>query len=112
MGFALVPPTHPVLAGFMGVAGGQGALVVIRLNRVNGEESPLAAVNAAFDPDAVMAVFLEVNADAGTGRAHFHGQRIFGDGMVDRAGRADDAQIMTDGLIIIGSGLDAGNLAE
>jgi len=62
MGFALVPPTHPVLTGFMGVAGGQGALVVIGLNRVNGEECPLAAVNAAFDPDAVMTVFLEVNA--------------------------------------------------
>lgn len=65
MRLTLVPPAHPILSGLVAVAGRERALVHIRLAGVAGEKGPLAAVGAGLDPDAVVAVFLEVDPHPG-----------------------------------------------
>lgn len=65
MRLALGPPAHPKLAGLVAVAGREQALIQIGLDGVDGEKGPVAAVGAGLDPDAVVAVFLEVDPHPG-----------------------------------------------
>ena len=88
---AFVPPAQAVFAGFVRVAERQRAFIVIRFYRVDGEKGPVAAVDAAFYPDAVMAVFFKVDAYPVAGSAQFYGDRGFRDQMLHGIGFRDYA---------------------
>ena len=61
---AFIPPSEPVLARFVHIAECEWPVIYIRLNSINGYRSPLAIVGAAFNPDALMILFVKVNAYA------------------------------------------------
>ena len=86
-----IPPAQAVFAGFMAVAGRQRTLVVIRLDGVDGEKAPNAAVDAAFYPDAVMTVFFKVDAHPVAGSAQFNGDCGFRNQMFHGIGFGDYA---------------------
>ena len=109
---AFVPPAQAVFAGFVSIAGRQGALIIIRLDGVDGEKGPVAAVDAAFYPDAVMAVFFKVDAHPAAGFTQLHCNDGFGDRMLHRIGGGDNAQVVADSLGVVRAGLDADYLAE
>ena len=59
-----------------------------------------------------MAVFFKINPRPRAGCAHFDSHRKLGNEMLHGIRYGNDAQVLADGLIIIGAGLDAGNLGE
>ncbi len=73
----------------MRVAGCQGALVVIWLDYINGYKHPVAVVDAAFYPDAIMSVFIKINSHSTAifaqldADGRFRGQLLHGIGCSD-----------------------------
>ena len=73
----------------MAVAGRQGALVVIRLDGINGDKHPVTVVDAAFYPDAIMSVFIKIDTHSTAIFAQFdadsrlRGQVLLGIGCSD-----------------------------
>ena len=88
---ALVPPTQTVFADFGEVGVYQWAGIVMRLGIVRTQGEPFATIGAALDPNAIMPIFGEADADPMDFRAVFKAQGKLRPRMVGGIGCADNA---------------------